>query len=77
MTGLLLNIWVARRSWKIRHRTVIPVLLACSFGHHFWFKFFNYPDVDMEESPHILELLTLRCAKSDFSTPTLLLCFKN
>jgi len=44
-------------TWKIRHTSVIPVLLACNFGHHFRFKLFNYPDVDMEDSPHIFELL--------------------
>jgi len=39
------------------HFMFIPVLLACNFGHHFRFKFFNYLDVDMEDSPHILVLL--------------------
>jgi len=42
---------------KIRHTSVILVFLACNFCHHFLFKFFNYPDLDMEDSPRILELL--------------------
>jgi len=50
---------------KIRHTSV---LLACNSGHCFRLKLFNYPDVDMEDSSHILQFLVLneKCAESDF-----------